>query len=884
VNQPVQKLIEGLPDPAAARRFIEQFQEQNRTTYPRLAGNPGLLSDVLTLASYSPLIATTLLQNPDYISWLEKKRTESLIPSKDDLLESLARFSLTNSGLDLNIMLARFRRRELMRIYLRDIRRLATIAEITEEISNLADAILEHALQQAKRQLDNLYGIPLEMDERGRSKPAGFCIVSLGKLGSKELNYASDIDLLFIYSSDGTTSGQGERGTTSNLEYFTKLSQRIVKTVGQQAGEGAAYRVDLRLRPHGSLGPLAQSLSDTVRYYSGEARRWEMQVLIRSRSSAGDAGIYSSFFDQTKQRIFSADIQPEETLRNVRESKDRIDRERHSGRGFNVKLSRGGIREIEFLAQGLQIAYGGRDKWLWAPHTLISLSRLADRGYIAEHELTQTSAAYDFLRRLEHRLQMENGLQTHTVPDDSEARSLVAAKMSCTSIGEFDETLIVHTGNVDRVFRRIFGEAHPQSASEAIENDLPEIELPQATESDSSIEDLNRISPRYAVAIRAIPQLKDQAPIMGEVSYADSLLSAIDPKNDFRSNLSKLRSVWSEHFYRIVIDEISGNANVAESKMRQTRLAEASLEAAIDLAKHETSIRFNADSNPFLFSVLALGKLGGGSVDYDSDLDVLFVYGDGSINEKFSASEYYSRVAETVINALSSVTKDGTLYRIDVRLRPYGNKGQLAISQDALIEYFREKAEIWELLAFVKIRGVAGDRVLAKAAEQALRIAVHDRGFATAREDVRKETLRIRSLLEKQRARRKNEIDIKYGEGGMLDVYFAMRYLQLAHNVPDDEIDRSTGFMLGDLHGRGLLTDVQHESLASGYRFLSSLDHRLRLVIGRTTKLPAVGSTGLDEVAHQLEFENAAALVEELSFHRLNVRAAFNEILESVEM
>jgi glutamate-ammonia-ligase adenylyltransferase len=260
VNDHIQNLINDLPDPESARRFIAEFEKLNPSQFTKLIKNDGLLSDILALMSYSPMIATTLLQNPNHVAWLARARTESRIATKEDQLESLGRFSLTHSDLDTHVLLARFRRRELIRTFLRDIRRLATTAEVTEEISNLADAILEHALQQAKRELDNLYGIPLELDERGRSKPAELCIVSLGKLGSKELNYASDIDLLFIYSADGSTSGQGERGAISNLEYFTKLCQKIIKTVGAQIAEGAAYRVDLRLRPHGSLGPLAQSL------------------------------------------------------------------------------------------------------------------------------------------------------------------------------------------------------------------------------------------------------------------------------------------------------------------------------------------------------------------------------------------------------------------------------------------------------------------------------------------------------------------------------------------------------------------------------------------------------------------------------------------------
>jgi glutamate-ammonia-ligase adenylyltransferase len=187
-----------LPEPEGAERFFSQLTEKHPSAAAKLLRNDGLLSDVLAITAFSPLLAATLLQNTNYISWLGRHRAESNIRSKEELLESLARFSLTNSEIPTQILLARFRRRELLQIYLRDIRRLKTISETTQEISNLADAILEYTLRIARQELDNRFGAPLEFDEKKRTKPASFSIISLGKLGSRELNYSSDIDLLFL--------------------------------------------------------------------------------------------------------------------------------------------------------------------------------------------------------------------------------------------------------------------------------------------------------------------------------------------------------------------------------------------------------------------------------------------------------------------------------------------------------------------------------------------------------------------------------------------------------------------------------------------------------------------------------------------------------------
>ncbi|HSK65168.1 MAG TPA: hypothetical protein VK893_15045, partial [Pyrinomonadaceae bacterium] len=221
-------LLRNLPDQNGARLFLDRLSHEQPRAYRSLTlkpGQPALLADVLALAAWSPLLAATLEQNPEYFSWLARERTEPRVRSRDELKESLARFALTNSSLNPQNLLARFRRRELLRTFLHDIRRSHTLVETMEELSNLADAILDYALSLARQDLDNRYGLPTHADERGRIANAEFCVIALGKLGSLELNYASDIDLVFLYSDDGTTSGIGQRGEVSNREYFVKLSE-----------------------------------------------------------------------------------------------------------------------------------------------------------------------------------------------------------------------------------------------------------------------------------------------------------------------------------------------------------------------------------------------------------------------------------------------------------------------------------------------------------------------------------------------------------------------------------------------------------------------------------------------------------------------------------
>src|SRR6476620_2838525 len=300
-------LLRDLPDQHGARLFLERLAKEQPRAHQTLLKQPALLADVLALAAWSPLLATTLEQNPEYFAWLARERTEPRVRSLDELKESLARFSLTNSALNPQNLLARFRRRELLRTYLHDIRRSHTLVETMEELSNLADAILDFSLSLARQELDNRYGLPQHVAERGRIATAEFCVIALGKLGSMELNYASDIDLVFLYSDDGTTSGTGQRGEVSNHEYFVKLSETIARIVGQSGGEGAAYRVDLRLRPHGRDGSLACSLQEAARYYLHTAQAWERQALIRSRAAVGSVELFSRFKAAATPAIFRPD-------------------------------------------------------------------------------------------------------------------------------------------------------------------------------------------------------------------------------------------------------------------------------------------------------------------------------------------------------------------------------------------------------------------------------------------------------------------------------------------------------------------------------------------------------------------------------------------------
>jgi glutamate-ammonia-ligase adenylyltransferase len=963
-NAEIESLIRDLPDPQSARLFLESLIKERPRTHQKLVKETGLLSDSLALAAYSPLLATTLGQNPAYIPWLARERADTRVRTSDQLKESLARFALTNSSLTPAVLFAHFRRRELLRIYLHDVRRAHTLVETTEELSNLADAILDYALSLARQSHDNKYGAPLCDDAHGRIATADFCVVALGKLGSRELNYASDIDLVFIYSDDGMTAGSGERDKVTNREYFIKLAEAISKLVGQPAGESPAYRVDLRLRPHGRDGALASSLDEVLKYYEKTAQAWERQALIRSRGAAGSNQLFSRFAAAVQKHIYRPNVSVKDALASVRLAKQKIDRQvERRATGFNVKLQRGGIREIEFIAQALQLAYGGLDEWLRGAHTLISLGRLADRDLISEQERTQLSEAYVFLRVLEHRLQMEHGLQTHSVPENDAQRSLVARRMGFSGAAapeNFNRALELHTTNVRCAYDRVFaedvedapeptqtsgsvaaGKTAPTLAREAtvIQHaaDVFAFHLGENTVASMGAESVARLladaahesaNAKRALALTArvaasvdkaekhielsrdglvaLVRLCGASELFGEMLAANPALLAVlsaparklqqrdyrtqlracvdDAEKTFSAELSAFRREWAKLLIEIGAHDAAGEISIAESNRYQTELAIASINVAYLMARRELGRRYGRIVAGPRIAVLALGRLASGGVDYASDLDIIILYDSlvGSPISSLTRDEAYARLCELMIAALSSVTREGYLYRVDLRLRPDGKNGPLVISSEGFLEYLKQRSAVWEWLAHVKLCAVAGDLELGRMIETHARHAVHEKAAAMDVNELKHEARHIRERLEREKTRRRrvDAIDIKYGVGGMLDVYFAVRYLQLRDDISDEGDDRSTRATLDKLAAAGSLETGDYEALSNGYELLRSVDHHLRLIAGKVATLPSIDHSESGEIATKLGFQSAASLHETLTARMHAIRETYDRITE----
>ena len=359
--------------------------------------------------------------------------------------------------------LRRFRRREMVRIIWRDIARLAPLDETLEDLSALADACIDGALKRLYAWTAAEIGTPRSVD--GEAQP--LVVLGMGKLGARELNLSSDIDLIFAYPEAGQTDGPRQ---LTNEQFFIRVCQRLVQALDSQTAEGFVFRVDTRLRPFGSVGPLAMSFNAMESYYGSQAREWERYAMIKARVVAGDQQAGIDLMAMLRPFVYRRylDFGAIESLRDM---KQMISNELHKkGMDANIKLGPGGIREIEFIGQVFQLIRGGRDKALQIRPILQVLQVLQERDLMPDFVVRELTEAYNFLRLVENRLQAWQDRQTHLLPDGDEGRLRLARAMEFDSWESFVPVLEEHRKRVQGHFDMVF--AAPQAEIEAKDQSL----------------------------------------------------------------------------------------------------------------------------------------------------------------------------------------------------------------------------------------------------------------------------------------------------------------------------------------------------------------------------------------------------------------------------
>ncbi len=895
-------LLGQLPDPDAALNYLERYlREAPSRVAVHLEKNPAALHYLLVIFSHSRFLSESLVQQPDLLLWLHRRGPgEGLdrIKSREDLLEEFARFNATLFDSPPPVVLARFKRREYLRVTLRDVLGLATLAETTLELSNLADVLIERALRTCEQKLENSYGTPQQTDSAGRVHTARMTILSLGKLGGQELNYSSDIDLMFLFDRDGQTAG-GTVGTVSNAEYFVRLAQSVLKTITDVTPEGSVFRVDLRLRPEGQQGDLAVGLPAALEYYRHRAREWELQMLIRARVSAGDAGVGREFLRAVQPLIYRREfnLAAAEAVLNARQEITRELKRAPGQKGdhalaWNVKLSPGGIRDIEFLSQCLQRLYGGAETWLaarGAGSTLVTLQRLHDKGFLSGRDFFRLASAYQFLRRVEHRLQLRDGLQRHTLPEPPDALGRLARRCGIEPAAgrpageQILQRIQQHFTEVREIYDRILlsqfrGAPAPPIAETGEDTDALAGPLVRRLRSDypavartvadcpaagdpygrrglfqfltSALLDpalmntleghpdwFARAGDLFSKSDLAVEILCRNPEAISIVANPDCMAAAPASTTSLSlaEGMTALRVGLRRKQLAILVDALLGRVQPFDTFAALTRIADEVLTAAMQLAYTDCfSARQRGALEAAPFAAIALGRLGTGELDIGSDADIIFV-----MDETLDVEETvkWRRLVERFVQVVSSHTREGILFPVDTRLRPRGLEGEIVQSVAYVQEYFRKEAEAWEAATFLKARPVAGNRDLGGRAIAQIQIILAER-FRRDPRALAQQLAHTRARLEKETSEGRARGGFKKTAGGFYDIEYILGYVTLTRGTLPFGVE-GPGHVLRQIAAlelAGALDAVRAQSLRASALLYRLLDHAVRLVTGRAAQ------------------------------------------------
>ncbi|HEX4083549.1 MAG TPA: hypothetical protein VHY22_01460 [Chthoniobacteraceae bacterium] len=862
------------------RRIAEAYgREQSRQTLEELVeGFPAGAGALLSLISYSGASVEKMVRDPDALIWLSGADVCASGRGPRRMLRDLDEMR-AGAPFDPQFRaLRRLKNREMLRIALRDIARLSTLEETMREITWVAELCLREVCGGWLAELSRRWGLP----------KSGFCVLGMGKLGGEELNYSSDVDVMFLYGEDGALNP-----SFSYHEFFTRLAEKIVAAFSAASPDGPLFRIDARLRPEGASGPLVRSLGSMENYYAGFGETWERMALIKARGVAGSDELFYDFTQRLQPFVYPRSLSTD-TLDEIAAIKRRIELKAESGLERNVKLGRGGIREIEFIAQTLQLIHGARHAFLQERGTLKALRALRELDYMNAEDLKILSAAYSFLRDVEHRLQIAGDEQTHTIPEPGPARTLLARSLGFPDQGTFHSVLLKRTAGVRAIFDKFLQADSSRPAP--VERDLAFFQNAAAPEKD--LEELGRpgsaghVSPRtrklYArleplllanlraladpdVALRRLVRFVERYGIRGLLfetlithpRLLDLLLRLFDSSGflteillrrpqlleettrtgnlgremDVAAHLAGLAACEEDlapgdwvrvyrraQILRIALRDILGFTLTVQMQREYTALAEACL-------LHVQRSLGLGDS----LTLVAMGKFGGGELSYGCDLDVLFIGSDPA------------RATE-LVKAMTAQTAEGIVFPVDARLRPEGEAGLLATPLESYRNYFLSRARLWEAQALTKARPVSGPGQ----AEFAAWARETWRHFAL-REDVLAGIRRMYARVLRERGG--GLLAFKTGAGGLMELEFHVQALQMRHAIWEPNTVRA----LGALGAAGI---VRHaDARAEDYLFLRRCEAAVRRLDNSSVSTLPADDTAQRQAAVRLGFSTRDAFL-----------------------
>lgn len=845
-NQDIEELIASSPWPSDARSLIADLGITNERRARAAAMLSGASRSMSKAVRRDPSLLGVLDPPTDFAT----EKITLVAPDDADSLDGLRRW----------------KRRQLLRIALRDLLGEADLPTVGRELSVLADACFVRALEIADE------GPPL-------------AIIGMGKLAGSELNYASDVDIVFVHEHGSAAAARRARKVLEILTAFTK--------------EGAVYRVDIELRPEGGAGALSRTPEAFGSYFDRWAVPWERQAYIKTRLSAGDAEIGNAFFEAIKPGVWGENLEAD-TVPHLRALKLRVEESAKLKGDREIKKGPGGLRDIEFSVQLLQLIHGRTDPTIRSPNTLTALRQLSWGEYIDQADAIHFTTAYIHLRTVEHRLQLRDERQTHELPTADDDREWAARAAGFQNLAAFQESHSRYQASVREIHQRIFyrktldrihetglvsellpdrlqqlGFSDPDQAAATIERltenlgrranvmqqvlvimvealattpdpDLGLVRLawlldgsyrvttilPVLRDSPIAISDIARLlgSSRVAAGwMRKHPEFARTLMDPGELTRArnaealaaEAVEAVESAGDDQKMQMAELRRFVQREQLRVAARDILGLASVIEVPEELTMVADSAVAAAVKVLAPEVP-----------FAVIGLGRYGGLDLSYASDLDVVFVYEGATADEAKSAN----RTARGLLQQIGAQTAEGRAWEIDARLRPEGENGQLARSLEGYERYYAERSLLWERQALLKRRFVAGDpdlgrRFLAMADKWSYRPTISEAEV--------EETRAMKRRIEAERLGTGNKArNVKLGAGGLTDIEFTVQLKQLQHGFGRTSVrDNRTLHALAGLSEHDLLDIGDRATLDVGYRFCQRFRNARYHLSGRSSDI-----------------------------------------------
>lgn len=843
-------------DPARVRHALERLRESWPADFPALGEVLESLGEargaLAHLLAVSPVSVDKLVRDPGALVWLaqasvwdEERRGGQMRVALAGMGAGAPRDTAVRA--EHFATLRRWKQREMLRIALRDVGGLSGVEQTTLELSCVAEICVREVtaawLADCRRKL----GDP----------GTGLCVLGMGKFGGQELNYSSDIDVIFFHGEPGELASG-----LSRQEFFTKVAQRVIETFSAVDAQGSLFRIDLRLRPEGESGPLVLSLDGMENYYAAFGETWERMALGKARLVAGDEELGYEFFQRHQAFIYPRLVSAE-IVEEVAEIKARIERDVVGVANVhrNVKLGCGGIREIEFVCQSLQLLHGARQPFLQERNTLRVLRGLRELDLLPEEDVEALEAAYRFLRVVEHRLQIENEAQTHSLPESAEGLDLLSRSLAASGVlapgVDFSSALARHTGAVRAIFLKVM-----RGPAKAPEAPVDVSFFADAAHASRVLADLGGVG-NSSISRRSRKLFATLSPLLlarlREVADPDAALTRLArfaERYGLRGALFETL-LTNPRVLELLVKLFDGSAFLSEIAIRRPQLVEevarvgdlgvprTCAEHLMGLARNEENLAWRdwvrvyrraqqlriglrdllgfatlpqvwAECSALAeaclvftqrelglaeaVTVVALGKFGGRELGYGADLDVIFVGSD-------------SGAAAQLIAAMMQQTSEGRVFPVDARLRPEGNQSQLAVTLAEWEDYFaRGRGELWEAQALTKARPVSGPQqsVWLDAAQEVWR--EHGR-----RADLFE---KVEAMLGRIGEHRGGDpvLDFKTGPGGLMELEFFTQSRQMRAGLWEPNT----------LAALGRLGMANVGALSEAYLFLRKIETVLR--------------------------------------------------------